>query len=124
VDAFGTVGNRSILEQFLLHLGATRSDRLQAAPLLFFESLVHEGKAKGFWRFVGAGLIERAELVTQIDRRNRPFVNYVFDCMLIDLGPEAGGRARPRSLFWDWIAARRDPTKSLPGADGSNRAPA
>ena len=110
VDAFGTVGNRSVLEQFLFHLGATRSDRLLAAPLLFFESLVHEGKSKGFWRFLGIGLVERAELVTQIDRHNRPFVNYVFDCFLVDLSAEDLGFA------WEWIAARRDPTKSLEDA--------
>jgi len=107
LDARDTVGNRAIVEQFVLHLGATRDDRMRAAPLLFFESLVHDGKAKGFWRFLGAGLVERAELVTQIDRRNRPFVNYVFDCILLDLGAEG------LNLSWDWIAARRDPTKSL-----------
>jgi hypothetical protein len=106
-DAFGTVGNRSVLEQFLFHLGATRTDRLKAAPMLFFESLVHDGKSKGFWRFLGVGLLERAELVTQIDRHNRPFVNYVFDCFLVDLSAEDLG------LAWEWIAARRDPTKSL-----------
>ncbi len=106
-DAFGTVGNRSVIEQYLFHLGATRSDRLKAAPLVFFESLLHEGKSKGFWRFLGVGLVERAELVTQIDRHNRPFVNYVFDCFLVDL------RAEGLNLAWEWIAARRDPTKSL-----------
>jgi hypothetical protein len=107
LDARDTVGNRSIVEQFLFHLGATREDRLRAAPLPFFESMLHEGRAKGFWRFLGVGLVERAELVTQIDRRNRPFVNYVFDCVLIDLGAEG------LNLSWNWIAARRDPTKSL-----------
>ncbi|MEO8570240.1 MAG: restriction endonuclease [Chloroflexota bacterium] len=106
-DAFGTFGNRSVLEQFLFHLGATRSDRLRAAPLIFFESLIHEGKTKGYWRFLGVGLVERAELVTQIDRRNRPFINYVFDCLLVDLSAEN------LNLAWEWIAARRDPTKSL-----------
>jgi hypothetical protein len=74
--------------------------------MLFFESVVHDGKAKGFWRFIGVGLIERAELVAQIDPRGRWFVNYVFDCALLDLGPEA------LQLSWNWIAARRDPTKS------------
>jgi hypothetical protein len=107
LDAHETIGNRSVVDQYLLHLGATRADRLRAAPLLFFESLVHEGKSKGFWRFLGVGLVERAELVTQIDRHNRPFVNYVFDCWLMDLGPDG------LNLAWDWIAARRDPTKSL-----------
>jgi hypothetical protein len=106
-DARGTVGNQSVIQQFLFHLGATRADRLQAAPMLFFESLVHEGKSKGFWRFLGVGLVERAELVTQIDRHNRPFVNYVFDCFLVDLSTEG------LNVAWEWIAARRDPTKSL-----------
>ena len=36
---------------------------LRLRPLLFFGSLVYEGRAKGFWRFLGVGLIERAELV-------------------------------------------------------------
>jgi hypothetical protein len=107
VDAHETVGNRSVVDQYLLHLGATQSDRLRAAPLIFFESLVHEGKSKGFWRFLGVGLVERAELVTQIDRHNRPFVNYVFNCWLVDLGPDG------LNLAWEWIAARRDPTKAL-----------
>lgn len=106
-DARGTVGNQSVIQQFLFHLGATRADRLQAAPMLFFESLVHEGRSKGFWRFLGVGLVERAELVTQIDRQDRPFVNYVFDCFLVDLSAEG------LNVSWEWIAARRDPTKSL-----------
>ena len=106
-DPLGPSGNRSIIEQFRLHNGSSRDERLRAAPLLFFESLVHEGKAKGYWRFLGVGLVERAELVTQIDRRGRPFVNYAFDCMLVDLTAEGLG------IAWEWIAARRDPSKSL-----------
>ncbi len=105
-DPLGPPGNRSVVEQFGLHTSASRSDRLRAAPLLFFESLVHEGRAKGFWRFLGVGLIERAELVAQVDRKGRPFVNYAFDCLLVDLTAEGLGMA------WEWIAARRDPTKS------------
>jgi hypothetical protein len=106
-DALGPPGNRSVIEQFALHTSANRSDRLRAAPMLFFESLVTEGRAKGFWRFLGVGLIERAELVAQVDRRGRPFVNYAFDCLLVDLSAEGLGMA------WEWIAARRDPSKSL-----------
>jgi hypothetical protein len=107
LEAHETVGNRSVVDQYLRHLGATREDRLRAAPLLFFESMVHEGKSKGFWRFLGVGLVDGVELVTQIDRQSRPFVNYVFDCWLVDLSAE------DLNLAWDWIAARRDPTKSL-----------
>jgi hypothetical protein len=106
-DPLGPSGNRSVIEQFRLHNGSSRAERLRAAPMLFFESLVHDGRSKGYWRFLGVGLVERAELVTQVDRRGRPFVNYAFDCMLIDLSPEGLG------IAWEWIAARRDPTKSL-----------
>jgi hypothetical protein len=106
-DPLGPSGNRSIIEQFRLHNGSSRDERLRAAPLLFFESLVHEGRAKWYWRFLGVGLVERAELVTQVDRRGRPFVNYAFDCMLVDLTAEGLG------IAWEWIAARRDPSKSL-----------
>ncbi|MBI2762573.1 MAG: restriction endonuclease [Chloroflexi bacterium] len=100
-------GNRSVMAEFPLHRSATRAERLRAAPLLFFESLVHEGKAKGFWRFIGFGIVERAQLTTQVDRQNRWFVNYVFDCALLGLEPES------LTLPWEWIAARRDPTKTL-----------
>ncbi len=100
-------GNRAVMAEFPLHRSGLRTERLRAAPLLFFESLVHEGRAKGFWRFIGFGLVERAQLTTQIDRQNRWFVNYVFDCALLDLGAEG------LTLPWNWIAARRDPTKSL-----------
>ena len=106
-DPLGPAGNRSIVEQFALHTSTSKQDRMRASPLLFFESLVHEGHNKGFWRFLGVGLVEHAQLVAQIDRRGRPFVNYVFDCMLVDLSAEGLGFA------WEWIAARRDPTKGL-----------
>jgi len=82
-------GNRAILEEFPLYSAASRTERLRAAPMLFFEGLVHEGRTKGFWRFIGFGLVERAELVTQVDPRGRWFVNYVFDCALLELGSEA-----------------------------------
>lgn len=107
VHPLAAPGNRSVLDEFPLYTAASRADRLRAAPMLFFEGLVHEGRAKGFWRFVGVGLVERAELVTQIDPRGRWFVNYVFDCGLLDLSFEA------LEVPWNWIAARRDPTKSL-----------
>ncbi len=86
---------------------ATRADRMRRGTPIFFESLVHEGRTKGFWQFIGFGVVERAQLTTQVDRQDRWFVNYVFDCALFDLSSEA------LCLDWDWIAARRDPTKSL-----------
>ena len=107
LDPDRATGNRSILDEFILHRSNRREQRLEAAPLLFFESIIHEGRPKGFWRFIGLGVLERAERVTQIDRQGRLFANYAFDCALIDLGPEN------LSLAWEWIAARRDPTWTL-----------
>lgn len=100
-------GNAIVLSEFVQHRSNDRDARMRAAPLLFFEGLVHEGHAKGFWRFIGVGVLERAERVTQIDRHGVLFVNYAFDCALVDLSPEN------LQLSWDWIAARRDPSKSL-----------
>jgi hypothetical protein len=97
-------GNRSILHQFILHRANERSQRLEAAPLLFFENIVHQGREKGFWRFIGLGVLERAERVAQVDRHGRLFANYAFDCALIDLSSEN------LKLSWNWIAARRDPS--------------
>ena len=106
-DPDAVPGNWSIIAEFDRHRSHLREDRLGAAPLLFFEGLVHEGRAKGFWRFIGLGVLERAERVTQIDRRGRLFANYAFDCALVDLAPEN------LTLAWEWIAARRDPTRTL-----------
>ena len=105
-DPLAAPGNRVLLEQFALHRSNAFADRLMAAPLLFFEGLVHAGRQKGFWRFIGVGVIDRAERVVQVDRRERVFTNYAFDCTLLDLGPEN------LELAWNWIAARRDPTWS------------
>jgi len=110
VHPLAAPGNRAVLDEFPFYSGASRADRLRAAPMLFFEGLVHEGRTKGFWRFIGVGLVERAELVTQVDPRGRWFVNYVFDCALLDLGPES------LRVPWEWIAARRDPSKPLEDA--------
>lgn len=109
-DPSTTSGNRAVLEQFRLHTSDSREERSAAAPLLIFEGLVHEGREKGFWRFLGLGVLERAERVTQLDRLGRIFTNYAFDCALLDLSQENLG------LSWEWIAARRDPTWSTEAA--------
>jgi len=100
-------GNRAVRDEFRLYRSASRDERMRAAPMLFFEGVVHDGRVKGFWRFLGFGIVERAELTTQIDRQDRLFVNFVFDCTLFDLSAEG------LTLPWAWIAARRDPSKTL-----------
>lgn len=105
-DPLTAPGNRALMEQFALHRSNSVADRLMAAPLLFFEGVPYAGRQKGFWRFIGVGVIDRAERVVQVDRHDRLFTNYAFDCTLLDLGPEN------LELPWNWIAARRDPTWS------------
>jgi hypothetical protein len=100
-------GNRAVKDEFRLYRSASVAERMRAAPMLFFEGVPKEGREKGFWKFIGFGIVERAELTTQIDRQDRLFVNFVFDCVLFDLAAESS------ELPWDWIAARRDPTMTL-----------
>ena len=110
-DPAAASGNRAVLEQFRLIRGVRDLSGWPRHPhVLFFEGVVHEGHEKGFWRFIGIGILERAELLTQVDRHGRVFTNYAFDCVLIDLAPEQ------LQLSWEWIAARRDPTWSLEDA--------
>lgn len=102
-----TPGNRALLEQFALYKSNRAIDRSRAAPLLFFENVAQETVSKGFRRFRGVGLIDRVERVVQIDRHETPFVNYRFDCTLLTM------KSENNLLSWDWIAKRRDPTKTL-----------
>lgn len=95
-------GNALLLSLRRLYTG-TPQDRLQAPPLVFFES-----EAAGFVTFQGYGVIERAELVTQLDSRTGiPFTNYRFECAVLSLTNEH------EDFSWDWINARRDPSLSL-----------
>ena len=102
-----TPGNRAILDQFDLSASNLLQDRRRACPLLFFESVIQDNRSKGFRRFRGYGIAERAERVVQVDRHGHPFVNYRYDCALLSLASENN------LLDWTWIAARRDGTKTL-----------
>ena len=105
VPADQSQGNRRLLQLFRLHTSPERSDRLIAAPLVFFEGTPFDGRIKGQVRFQGYGLLRRAELVTQLDpRTKRPFTNYVYDCLVMSLAKE------DEKFDWVWIEARRDPT--------------
>jgi hypothetical protein len=117
-DPLGPAGNRVLVgEQFVLHQGRDRIQRARAAPLLFFESSGPAGESSGYRKFLGFGLVERAERIAQIEperqmpsgkrRGGRLYLNYRFDCALLDLSQENS------DLHWDWIATRADRTKSL-----------
>jgi hypothetical protein len=111
-----TTGNRAVLAEFDLFGSNRVMDRMRAAPLLFFENVAQESRSKGYRRFRGVGVVDRVERVIQVDRHEQPFVNYRFDCTLLTLKHENN------ELAWDWIALRRDPTKTLEETLG--RAPA
>jgi hypothetical protein len=86
------------------HRSPDRAARLAAEPLVLFRRVSHNGRVKGFAQFQGVALIDRAELVTQIDPKSRrPFANYAFDLLIIDLAAE------DEEFTWDWITRRRDP---------------
>jgi hypothetical protein len=95
-------GNRALLEQFELHSSPDRSKRMKACPILFFRRVKVHGRSKGNVEFNGFGILNRAELVTQYDRKyQRSFTNYVFDFTVLSL-------AKDNEIFsWDWISARR-----------------
>jgi hypothetical protein len=67
---------------------------------------IPNGRAKGNVVFQGFGVIERTELVTQLDRRsNETFSNYAYDFAVL---------AREGEEFdWAWLNDRRDPTLDL-----------
>lgn len=112
VDPTFKEGNKLLLEQFALFRSADKSQRMQAAPLVFFKGVPHGGKSQGHLKFEGYGLIERAERVSQIDpQRGVSFSNYRYDCVVMSLAEEN------ETLSWDWINARRDPTITLEKAN-------
>lgn len=109
-------GNKALLEQFELQSSTDKEDRRIAAPLIVFRRVVHKGKAKGHVTFQGFGIIERVELITQIDPRSSlPFGNFVFEIAILSLQNE-------HEVFdWNWITARRTTTKTA--ADSEESAP-
>ncbi len=104
-DPVNATGNKVMLQQFELHTSTDRNVRLRAAPVVCFRTIRQEGRSKGYIQFQGFGIIERAERITQYDRKKRcPFTNYVFDIAVFGLTKE-------NEIFdWSWISARRNDT--------------
>jgi len=104
-------GNSRLLEQFRWHTAATVSERRRSCPIIFFRRL-----SKGYIRFEGCGVVERAERITQYRAATGEyFSNYVFDFAVLSLASEN------ESFDWQWINARRDP--SLPTTETEQLAP-
>ncbi len=104
-------GNKALLESFRLAHSHNPELRASAAPLLFFQR-----KKKGYAAFMGFGVIQSVDLLTQWDNKNqRSFTNYAFDFCVFNL------EAEHEQFDWSWINSRRDPSVSL--AESNKRAP-
>ena len=96
-------GNSALLEAFDAHDGKTKAERSRAVPLPPLSERNCGGTGQGVGQFVGVGVIERLERITQWDPGSRrSFPNYVFDIAVLDLSAES------ETLAWSWIEARRD----------------
>jgi hypothetical protein len=106
VDPDTARGNRALKAAFDQHLSPLEEVRRAALPLIFFRRVSREGKQKGYPQFEGFGIVRACERVVQLDDAGRPFANYVFDFLVMDL-------AKENEIFdWSWINARRNPIKS------------
>jgi hypothetical protein len=106
-------GNKLLIEQFNLHHSNSKVDRFRACPIVCFRSVSLENRQKGQVAFQGIALVERAELISQIEPKTGiPFVNYVFDFLVLNLLREN------EQVDWTWIDDRQNP---LLDAAGSNR---
>ena len=107
-DPAKKTGNKILLEQFEYHNSSAKSEREKACPIIFFNSKVVNGKAKGYVEFNGFGVITNAERIVQHDRqKNSEFVNYRFDFAVLEMKWEND------SFDWQWINDRRDKNLSL-----------
>lgn len=103
-DASESIGNRRMLEAFVLQSGDI-TDRRMAPPVLVFEAIPFDGRLKGQVMFHGFGVITKAELVVQRSKE-RTFPNFVYEIALLELDAEG------EEFSWQWINARRDPACS------------
>ena len=115
-DPAMTPGNKALLSAYARHVQTEPADRSQSIPLLFFRRVRHDGKAKGFARFEGVGVVTGVELVSQYSARaGGTFANFAFDFLVMDVAREA------ETVDWRWINSRRDPQREL--ADTLEHAP-
>jgi hypothetical protein len=107
-DPATTPGNKALLAAHARHAQNDPAERSGGVPLLFFRRVPHAGRAKGFVRFEGAGIVTRVELVAQYSARaGGTFANFAFDFLVFDVSREA------ETIDWRWINHRRDPNRGL-----------
>ena len=105
-------GNKALLEAFQLAHSHDPLERQKTPPILFFKRETINGVAKGYPKFMGVGVIDSIELVTQWDNsKQTTFTNYAFDFTVLNLQKE-------NELFeWEWINQRREVGFSLKGTN-------
>ena len=104
-------GNKALLAARDSHHSFDAGTRASAPPILFFRRTSFEGARKGHLTFQGFGIVERAELISQFNRKtNGTFSNYVYDLAVLSMSREG-------ELFdWDWINKLRAAELSLQDA--------
>jgi hypothetical protein len=112
-----TEGNARMLAALEQHHSNDPAVRVLALPILLLEGFSLRGRAKGQVRFQGLAVIQRAELLVQLDpATGGSFTNYRFDLVLLDLKHDDD------EIDWRWIDERRDP--SVAAGATLDRAPA
>jgi len=107
VDASDPRGNRALLAAWELQSSFDPSVRVLAPPLLFFRRTKVDGVPKGYVTFQGFGVIERAELISQFNRKTgETFSNYVYDFAVLAMSRE------DETFDWAWVSTLRDGTLS------------
>jgi hypothetical protein len=102
-DPAQALGNKALLEAFKLSQSHDIAERLKAPPILFFKRVSVNGVAKGYPMFMGLGIINSVDLLSQWDNKlQRSFTNYAFDFTVLCM-------AKEHDIFeWDWINSRRE----------------
>jgi hypothetical protein len=95
------LGNQSLIREYTFHTSGDKEARALASPLIFFLREPVGSKKKGFVKFMGLGVLSKAELITQYNVSHGYFPNFVFQFNLLSLAHEGG------QFDWSWITARR-----------------
>jgi hypothetical protein len=95
------LGNQALIREYTFHTSGDKEARSLASPLIFFLRVPVGSKRKGFVKFIGLGVLSKAELITQYNVSHGYFPNFVFRFNLLSLAEEGG------QFDWSWITARR-----------------
>jgi hypothetical protein len=107
------LGNQALIREYTFHTSGDKEARALASPLIFFLRESVGSKKKGFVKFMGLGVLSKAELITQYNVSHGYFPNFVFRFNLLSLANEGD------QFDWSWITARR----SVPIIESMSLAP-